>query len=751
MRKMQVTALTHVCGVGGGDQLIANVFQQIRNAELTHWYTEIYDPGMMARAEDMLHGTQIAPLPGGTYKGDEKQETWRAKMVATCNKSDIVLTWGFLQLPDVADQITAPIVQFVQGASAGTQASDTKLSAYADFHIAVSHAARRCLPPHLDVPVIYSGCDPRRVVPAKGGGIQRQEWHVQDHHKMLLFIGRLVPGKNPQALIQALTCLPEEWMGVIIGYGPQLDDLKTEACKYAPGRVHFVPDHQMHIGDALAAADVVLVPSDTEGDPIVIHEAHLSGTPVVASDIPVIQEQSQIFGKLCQTVPVRAAGDVLADAILAAVDGPESRAMITRAQAAAWGSFTTTAAAAKWSEVLETFLAKHRRQALHPMAWRAEGTRPEVELPTPTQIRQPDTKRTQIGHKSDTVKRLHIVYDTSGWAYDARARQLEKHMPEGWVTSSAPLDGGGMPEDFDKLDVIFLMVAGRIQSLHDFYKQQDVPRPNIVVGMNTGPDRNREAYTQAKNAGALVIHNNRASYLHGVNQNAPGEISDRDFCIPNGVDLEFWQENVAEPQLKPASERRPRKVLWCGSQLHAKLKGYDAIEACREPLKEMGWTLETILADSRGDTCTVNFGNGEEQIARYDAKQMRRWYRGGAIFVVTSQSEGTPNPALEAAASGCALTATKVGNIPELIIPGVNGNYIRDTSTSRIMASIRRTTKNRDRLTRGMKKTIAEWDWQPRVARYYEIFRYAVEGGEMPPPADLPGALELCPPAKTGG
>ena len=49
---------------------------------------------------------------------------------------------------------------------------------------------------------------------------------------------------------------------------------------------------------------------------------------------------------------------------------------------------------------------------------------------------------------------------------------------------------------------------------------------------------------------------------------------------------------------------------------------------------------------------------------------MAAWYDTGTVYVVASQFEGTPNPALEAASAGCVVVSTPVGNMPELIRDG---------------------------------------------------------------------------------
>ena len=111
---------------------------------------------------------------------------------------------------------------------------------------------------------------------------------MPQHAKVVAYVGALSPEKRVGDAIDAVAGLPAAHL-VIAGAGPQGDDLATRAERDAPGRTHFlgmVKDTRL----VYRAADVVVLPSVTEGIPATLIEAGLSGLPVVATDVGGIRQ-----------------------------------------------------------------------------------------------------------------------------------------------------------------------------------------------------------------------------------------------------------------------------------------------------------------------------------------------------------------------------------------------------------------------------------------------------------------------------
>jgi glycosyltransferase involved in cell wall biosynthesis len=194
----------------------------------------------------------------------------------------------------------------------------------ADGIVAVSHDLKeRVVAMGADpgrVRVIYDGIDSELFHPGpRDAARARLAREIAVQGRVILFIGNLVPVKGLEVLIDAFARLAEEgvdFTGLLIGQGPLRSRLEDQVARRGlRDRVRLLgPRPHDQLPDWYRAADLFVLPSFSEGVPIVLLEAAACGTPFVASRVGGIPEIAHLGAS--RLVP---AGDAaaLAEAIRA--------------------------------------------------------------------------------------------------------------------------------------------------------------------------------------------------------------------------------------------------------------------------------------------------------------------------------------------------------------------------------------------------------------------------------------------------
>jgi glycosyltransferase involved in cell wall biosynthesis len=151
----------------------------------------------------------------------------------------------------------------------------------------------------------------------------------------LLFVGTLEPRKNLPTLLAAYASLRDAPPLVLVGppgWGPALD-----TAGLAPGSV-ITPGYldQPTLQRVVAGARALVMPSRYEGFGIPPLEAFACGTPVVASDIPVLREVTGELATLTPPDDPEALADALARVLVAPADAAARTARRRHARQWTW-------------------------------------------------------------------------------------------------------------------------------------------------------------------------------------------------------------------------------------------------------------------------------------------------------------------------------------------------------------------------------------------------------------------------------
>jgi glycosyltransferase involved in cell wall biosynthesis len=169
---------------------------------------------------------------------------------------------------------------------------------------------------------------------------------VPNGQPCLAFVGALSPEKDVDAVLEVANVLPEAVV-LIAGTGPERSRLEARAGWIDPARIHFlgsIPDPW----SVYVAADLLLLPSLSEGMPAVIIEAGLVGTASVATSVGAVPEliSDGLSGFLARPGDHRG----FAEAVRAAL--PFAAGAGSRAAEGLRQSFTIEAVAPRWSQAM---------------------------------------------------------------------------------------------------------------------------------------------------------------------------------------------------------------------------------------------------------------------------------------------------------------------------------------------------------------------------------------------------------------
>jgi glycosyltransferase involved in cell wall biosynthesis len=214
-------------------------------------------------------------------------------------------------------------------------------------------AARTCDPARTRV--IHNGVALDGVAPAALDGAP----------PVLVSVGRLAAPKDPLTLVTALACLPPGvFRAVLVGGGPEHAAVADAVHRAGlDGVVELVGDRD-DVPALLAAGDLFVLASRSEGFPMSVLEAMAAGLPVVASAVGGVCE-AVVDGETGLLVPPGDAGALAGAIERLLADGRLRREMGSAGRARAAAHFGLERFAAEHVQVYERALAeapKRRRR-----------------------------------------------------------------------------------------------------------------------------------------------------------------------------------------------------------------------------------------------------------------------------------------------------------------------------------------------------------------------------------------------------
>jgi len=309
-------------------------------------------------------------------------------------------------------------------------------------------------------------------------------------------------------------------------------------------------------------------------------------------------------------------------------------------------------------------------------------------------------------------KKVLLIPDTPNWALDKNAKDLVKYNKSNIELDIVYFDTfiNNWDKYYKEYDILFPMFKGMFFQM----LKAKLPVDSSITGIRSyyfwdkgktqppGYNSKPKSKVIKKMKKALLVNTHCKKLWYIFSQYFP-VVHTKYTC-----DLEMFYPEERKPNDKIV-------VGWAGSLTnHPGKRGYHEFI---KPITDELDGVELKVQDGSINPIT-------------DDNEMREFYNSLDLYIIASRSEGTPRPAIEAAACGVPVISTDVGIIPELIEEGVNG-FIVDRTYDAIKNKIQWIVDNKEILPQfGVnirQKMEEEFNWETLIYQWTDFMQYALE------------------------
>ncbi|MBW1778712.1 MAG: glycosyltransferase family 4 protein, partial [Deltaproteobacteria bacterium] len=333
-------------------------------------------------------------------------------------------------------------------------------------------------------------------------------------------------------------------------------------------------------------------------------------------------------------------------------------------------------------------------------------------------------------------KKITLVADTPGWAYDNISRNIRKHLGDTFDIRIVHV------VDYTDFDTAFLdlFCLNETDYIHFFWREylfamiksispktlashlpfecaldrfcEKIITLSIYDHLYLSPQEIADRQGLFAITDAYSVCSKRLFSIYAERFDVPPDV-----VIEDGVDPERFPPKRLERFLETDREL---VVGWAGnSRWH--------FDDAGDP-KGLHTILKPAIARLRQEGISIrgSFADVSESIR--PRSEMPDFYNSLDVLVCASAMEGTPNPVLEAMACGVPIVSTDVGIVPQVFGPLQSRFLLPERSVEAMAEKLRELAKNRlllPELSRENLSRIREWTWAGHMTKWMLLFKIA--------------------------
>ena len=187
--------------------------------------------------------------------------------------------------------------------------------------------------------------------------------------------------------------------------------------------------------------------------------------------------------------------------------------------------------------------------------------------------------------------------------------------------------------------------------------------------------------------------------------------------LPDGTDTARFKPR----NLERLTEDRPLRVGWVGNPNW----GNDPVRDPKGLRTILTPAVETLVAEG----CEIETHYADTTVRKRNRDEMAEYYGEIDVLVCSSEIEGTPNPVLEALASGVPIVSTRVGIVPDALGPKQSRFILSERSPKAMAAALRDLALNRSTLAELSAENLERaplWDWSETAKGWPDFWKAAM-------------------------